>query len=435
MTSVIVAAPPYTGELQPLLQVAEGLVQRGHEVTVVTGSRFDARVAATGARFVPLTGVADFDDRHLDQAFPEAATVEPGPDQLNFLFGTVADAIPEEHAQLQELLGADPEAVLITNSVFLGAWPLGLGAPGRRPRRWVAVGCNPVAVPSADTSPLGPVPPGPDGDARAANRAANDEVTASMEPSRRRVEAAVRSLGATATVPGIWEGIVTVPDAFASLTVPGLEFVRHDAPSSLHLVGILPAPTPADWTEPPWWPDLDAAREAGRPVVVVTQGTLSSDDLGQLVQPTLDALAEVDALVVAALGQDVEALPGRAPANARVEEFVPFGHLLPHADVLVTNGGFGATQQALAAGVPVVVAGTTDDKPMVAARVSAAGVGRDLGTATPEPAQVREAVLGLLGDEEVRQRVERLAAEYARHDALDAIERLALDGDAPATTA
>lgn len=432
MPSVIVAAPPYTGELQPLLQVAEGLVQRGHQVTVLTGSRFDEKVAATGARFVALTGAADFDDRHLAQAFPEYADVEPGPDQLNFLFGSVADAIPDEHGQLQELLEADPEATLITNSVFLGAWATGLGAPGRRPRRWVAVGCNPLAVPSSDTSPLGPVPPGPDGDAGAANRAANEEVAASMEPSRLRIEAAVRPLGATDPVPGVWEGIVTVPDAFASLTVPGLEFARSDAPASLHLVGALPALAPEDWTEPAWWPDLAAAREAGRPVVVVTQGSLSSDDLGQLVQPTLDALADDDVLVVATLAQELDALPGPVPANARVEEFVPFGHLLPHADVLVTNGGFGATQQALAGRVAVVVAGETDDKPMVAARVAAAGVGRDLGTATPEPGQVREAVMALLADEEVRGRVERLAAEYADHDALATIERLALGEDEPA---
>lgn len=50
MPSVIVAAPPFSGELQPLLELAGGLVERGHEVTVLTGSRFEGRVAA------PLVG-------------------------------------------------------------------------------------------------------------------------------------------------------------------------------------------------------------------------------------------------------------------------------------------------------------------------------------------------------------------------------------------
>lgn len=425
MPSVIVAAPPFTGELQPLLQIAGGLVQRGHVVTVITGSRFGARVAATGAHFVPLTGLADFDDRHLAASFPEAATVKAGPDQVNFLLGLFADAIPDEHRQLQGLLVADPHAVLVTNSFFLGPWAVGLGAPGRRPRRWLGVGCNPVAVPSSDTTSRGPVPPGPDGDAAAGNRAANAAMAASLEPSRRRIEAAVRALGATAPVPNVFEGLVTVPDVFAALTVPGLEFTRSDAPDSLHLVGILPAPTVPGWIPPPWWVDLDGAQDSGKPVVVVTQGTLANTDLAELVQPTLDALADQDVLVVAVLGRNVDALPGPVPANARVEEFVPFGALLPRADVFVTNGGFGATQQALSAGVPVVVAGTTDDKPAVAARVAARGVGRDLATARPTPAQVRDAVLWLLDDDGVRGRVDRLAAEYGDYDALTTIEQLA----------
>lgn len=384
MSSIIVAAPPVTGEVEPLLGIAGGLVRRGHAVTMVTGSRFGARVAAVGARFVPLTGTADYDDRRfLNDESPEAATVAPGPDQLNFLMGALIDSIPDQHRLLQELLAVDPDAGLVTNSLFFGAWAMGLGAPGRRPRRWVAVGCNPVGLPSDDTGPLGPVPPGPGGDARAANRAANAAFDAALEPSRRRVEAAMRALGATAAVPAIAEGMFTVPEVFAALTVPGLEFERSDAPDSLHLVGVLPAPIPAaGWTPPSWWHELESAR----PVVVVTQGTLANDDLGQLVAPTLDALADQDVLVVAALGRGVDALPGPVPANARVEEFIPFGPLLPRVDVLVTNGGFGATQQALAAGIPVVLAGTTEEKPMVAARVAAAGVGRDLATATPSSA-------------------------------------------------
>lgn len=420
MPSVIVAAPPFSGELQPLLQIAGGLVERGHEVTVLTASRFEGRAADLGAHFVALTGSADFDDRRLAERYPEAATVAAGADQLNFLFGTSADAIPDQHQSLQQLLEADPDAVLLTNSVFLGHWAVGLGAPGRRPRRWVAVGCNPIALASDDTTPFGPAQPGPDGDGRAATRAANAEFQASLEPCRQRIEDAVRQLGATSPVPSVFDGMVTVPDVFASLTVAGLEFVRSDAPGSLHLVGALPAPTSAGWTPPHWWADL----ETERPVVVVTQGTLANDDLSQLVRPTLDALADQDVLVVAALGREVVDLPGAVPANARVEEFIPFGALLPHADVFVTNGGFGATQQALAAGLPVVIAGTTEDKPLVAARVTARGVGRDLGTATPEPHEVREAVLDLLADAEVRAAVDHLAAEYAGHDVIQTVEHL-----------
>lgn len=125
-------------------------------------------------------------------------------------------------------------------------------------------------------------PPAPTETAKAANRRVNDQLAASLEPAHARVEAAIRRLGGTAPVPALFEGVFTVPEVFAALTVPGLEFTRSDAPSSLHLVGTLPASVPATWAEPAWWPELDGPR----PVVVVTQGTLSNGDLGELVQPT-----------------------------------------------------------------------------------------------------------------------------------------------------
>lgn len=419
--SVIVAAPPFTGEMQPLRQIAIALAQRGHRVTMLTGSRFHDQFVGTGVRFVPLRGAADFDDRRLREQRPEVTTAAPGPDQLNALFGAAAHALPAEHEQLQALLNEDPDATLISNSVFMGPWAVALGAPGWRPKHWVAVGCNPVALPSDDTTPIGPMPASPGVDTTAANRQVNDQMAGALEPARERIEAAIRQLGGHDPVPPVFEAVFTVPEVFAALTVPGLEFARRDAPSSLHLVGALPAPGSNSWVEPAWWPDL----QTGTAVVAVTQGTLSNGDLNELVQPTLDALAAENLLVVAALGTDAANLPGPVPTNARVESYVPFAALLPHVDVFVTNGGFGATQQALAHGVPVVVAGATDDKPLVAARVSARGVGIDLQTSSPQPAQIRDAVMTLLADQATRIRVVALADEYSRHDAVSEIARLA----------
>jgi len=51
--------------------------------------------------------------------------------------------------------------------------------------------------------------------------------------------------------------------------------------------------------------------------VVVTQGTLASDDLSQLIEPALIGLAGLDVTVVAALGAaDPAALSFEVPANA-----------------------------------------------------------------------------------------------------------------------
>lgn len=160
--------------------------------------------------------------------------------------------------------------------------------------------------------------------------------------------------------------------------------------------------------------------------MVVTQGTVANEDFSQLIEPALVGLADMDVIAVAALGRDPRALMARVPANARVAEYIPFGALLPKADVFVGNGGSGSTQQALAAGVPVVIAGETEDKPANAARVAYHRLGVNLQTATPTAQAVAGAVGSLLQDKEVRENVRRLAKVYAQHDVLDTIERLLL---------
>jgi len=106
--------------------------------------------------------------------------------------------------------------------------------------------------------------------------------------------------------------------------------------------------------------------------------------------------------------------------------------LMPALSVMVTNGGFGAVQQALAHGVPLVVAGGSEDKPEVAARVARAGVGIDLRTAKPKPEAIRAAVRTLLDSAEHRSRARAMAAEYRAHDAgttaADLIEELVGSG-------
>jgi UDP:flavonoid glycosyltransferase YjiC (YdhE family) len=423
LAKIIVAALPIPGEFTPLLQISRGLAARGHQVTMLTGSGFRSAVERAGLAFAPLTGSADYDFRQLTSD-PERVALPPGPPQFNHDWVRLfINPMPDEHAALQDLLRRDPGQYLIANTQFLGAWPTRQGAPGLRPPRWLAVSAIPLFLSSEDTTFFGPVPVGPGEDSKAANRAVHAEFAAAMRPTDDRVKEVLTDLGADGSVPTFTDAVYTLADETVVLTVPGFEFERSDLPDNVHLVGILPAPgVDENWEPPAWWGDLDG----GRPVVVVTQGTLANEDLSQLIEPALTGLADRDVTVVAALGRDPSALSVPVPANARVADYIPFGALLPKASVLVTNGGAGGTHQALAAGVPVVVAGETEDKPANAARVAYHRLGINLQTATPTPQAVAGAVDSLLEDPEVRENVLRLAKVYAQHDALDAIERLLL---------
>jgi hypothetical protein len=387
-------------------------------VTTLTGSKFRAQAAATGARVVDLTGAADFDGTDIDAAFPARRETVPGPDQLNFdIKHMFSDFIPAQHAALQELL-ADSDTSLVYDLYFLGAWPVLLGAPGIRPRRSVAVGISILALLGDTTTLMGPIP-GLDGEAaRAAHRETNAQLRGAFVSSQEYLAAVLAGVGARQEIPFLLDGVFTVPDWFAQLTVKEFEFAADDAPPKVRFAGPVPTAPQPDYVRPSWWEELDH-----RPVVVVTQGTLATEDPGLLIRPTLEALAGEDVLVIATTGRDGGRLGSVVPANARVEEFVPFDLLLPHADVLVTNGGYGGVQKALASGVPLVVGGATEDKPFVAARVAAFGAGLDLGPA-PSAQDIRTAVGKVRADPSFKTAAMRIGAAIEKSDAIGTIDEL-----------
>jgi UDP:flavonoid glycosyltransferase YjiC (YdhE family) len=181
----------------------------------------------------------------------------------------------------------------------------------------------------------------------------------------------------------------------------------------------------ARYQAPDWWAELSNSRG----VVVVTQGTLANDDLTELIAPTLEAMADSDALVVAATARadgpdDLRRLLAPVPPNACIGGYVPFDRLLPFADVLVTNGGYGGVHTALQHGVPLVVAGESEDKLDVSARVDWSGVGVDLRTAQPDRRALRAAIELVMQRRSFTRRAARLRAELSRYRPLETIDRV-----------
>jgi MGT family glycosyltransferase len=165
-------------------------------------------------------------------------------------------------------------------------------------------------------------------------------------------------------------------------------------------------------------------------VVLVTQGTINND-FDQLIRPAIRALAEQNVLVVVTTGsknaEEVGIDP--LPSNVRVQRFIPYAHLIPHVDLLLTNGGYGSIQIALAHGVPVVAIGKTEDKAEIANRVNWSGVGIGLKERTATEAQIRNAVQTVLNTPTYAARAEAMRYELAGLDAAkigaDLLEELA----------
>jgi UDP:flavonoid glycosyltransferase YjiC (YdhE family) len=122
----------------------------------------------------------------------------------------------------------------------------------------------------------------------------------------------------------------------------------------------------------------------------------------------------------------VNALRDPVPGNARIAAYLPFDWLLPKVDVVVTNGGYGTVNQALALGVPLVVAGLTEDKAEVSARVAWSGTGINLRTQSPSVDTLKQAIRNVLDVPDFREAAGRMAAEFATLDTEAEVLRLVL---------
>jgi MGT family glycosyltransferase len=127
---------------------------------------------------------------------------------------------------------------------------------------------------------------------------------------------------------------------------------------------------PAIDSVPDWLEAID------RPIVLVTTSSQQQAD-AELVGTAMAALADEPVHVVATLPAGLPRDVAVGP-NATVVEFVPHGPVLDRAVCAITHGGMGATQKALARGVPVCVVPFGRDQFEVARRVEVARCGTRL---------------------------------------------------------
>ncbi|KAF9055259.1 glycosyltransferase family 1 protein [Hymenopellis radicata] len=437
---VLLTSMPAMGHYAPMRAIANGLIQRGYEVTILTGPRYRESAEEMGATFVALGG-------HLNDLDFNHPKILPKPAPAMFadaITEAFVKAIPDQHEGMQHILRSlrDKDSsrpiVLVNECSFLGSLATTFGARGLRPDATIAVGILPLMLSSKDLAPFGPgLPPATTPEEResyAAMRTHLNEV--SMALPKNEFDRILGTLGATVTKEtqhNVFDTMILNVDRFLQMCVPSLEYPRSDAPDSIRFTGGLPRGHRYRGKEvqmPDWWKTIITNPEKKR-IVAVAQGTVQLD-YTQLVMPTLTAFADVDdVMTVAVLGKHGASLPSDfvVPNNAYVGDYIPYDDLLEHVDVFVTNGGYGGFQHSMSHGVPIVIGGTTEDKPEVAARAEWAGVGVNLKTDRPSPEQVRTAVREVLAHPKYKARALEIEKEMQTYDPIqiiaDSVEELA----------
>lgn len=412
MARFLMGTIPIIGHVSPAVPIVRELIKRGHEVCWYTGQAFQNTVERTGARFAPIRRWMDYSNlKNVPPTLMNQRDAVQGVQRIKFDLKTffIDPAVGQVH-DLSDLLDQFPADILIADSMFLGmSW-----LAEQKGLPWAEFDSSAISLSSRDTAPFGlGLQPSNTLFRRVRNHGLRWFSQQTMMQELRTYTNQVRSqIGLPPSSVHFFDRMSAF--LYLASTIPEFEYPRRELPPQVHFIGPLLSPPPTEFTPPNWWHELSG----NKPVIHVTQGTVATNPT-ELLVPTLQALRDEDVLVVATTGGvalDTLRLDA-LPRNARVEPFVPHAHLLPHVDVMVTNGGYNGVQMALANGVPLVVAGKTEEKPEVAARVEWAKVGINLRTGTPTSTQIKRAVKTLLTDSSYRTRIKHFQTQMQYYNA------------------
>jgi MGT family glycosyltransferase len=193
------------------------------------------------------------------------------------------------------------------------------------------------------------------------------------------------------------------------------EYHHPDWGDRVRMIGALAWEPPAE--VPAWLTGIE-----GPIALVTTSSEYQADEA--LVRAAFEGLSREPFTVVATMPAGVDGAI-EVPPSARLVDFVPHGAVLDRTVVAVTHGGMGATQKALARGIPVCVVPFGRDQLEVAARVVTADCGTKVAarrlTAESLRVGVREAMTKVAG---ARRVAEGYAAAGGAAAGASAVEEL-----------
>jgi len=194
------------------------------------------------------------------------------------------------------------------------------------------------------------------------------------------------------------------PHLVISFTSPELT-AGHTFPDHFVLVG-------AALAERVEGPDFDWSTVDRRyRLLVVSTGTLAADLSRDFFPRVAEAVRPLAGTVQAIFHTTADALPDR-PDNVLVAPRLPVLELLAVADGMLCHGGMSTAYEALAHGLPLVVAPIRYDQPIVADQVVAAGAGVRVrfGRATAD--ELRAAVTAILDEPGYRESARRVRDSF-----------------------
>ena len=400
-----------SGDVNPILGIARGLVRRGHEVIVLANDVFEDAVGGAGAGFESLGPAAQYEDWVRDPrswSWPSCA-------RKAFEDGWIPWLRPT-YERIEALAKPGATAVL-SGSIGLGAGIARekLGLP------FVAVHVSPLMLRSLDEVPLH----GPWDFTRFLGRpgrrlfygVSDLVIDRWLAPG---VNAFRKSLGLR-PIRGVFQGWVGAADRILGAW-PSWYFPPQSSwPERTQLTGFMGYDRGEAGGS--LEPAVAAALEGPAPVLVTCGSSISHAGDFLAAAASLPASVGRPVLFLADRGFS---LPADVSPGLTVSTYVPYSRVLPRVSAIVHHGGIGTAAAALAAGIPQVIIPLAFDQFDNAHRFQKLGLARWLPRRRLSGSTLAREVAEVLGSPAVGEKCRgysgKLDPEAAVNRACDAIE-------------
>jgi MGT family glycosyltransferase len=361
--------PPLVGHVNPTISVARALEARGCTVAWAGHPEVVRPLLPAGATLVPLDSRVS--PAEIQRRIERAESVR-GLEGLKFLWEDFLLPLARETlASVEHAVDEiQPSALVVDQQALAGAL-----VARRRGLRWAT-----LATTSADMV----------------------EAVASLPKVHDWITNGIRQLQRDAGLPD-GERFDISPHLVIVFTTRALIGEAVPFPAQWRFVGPSIADRP-DSTPFPW----ESLGED--PIVLVSLGTVNATRGARFFGTAIDALGGLPLQVILVAP---DGLVGPPPDNVIVLPRVPQLQLLQRVHAVVCHGGHNTVCEALAHGIPLVVAPIKDDQPAIAEQVVTAGAGIRVRFGRVGPDELRTAVRRVLDDESFRTAARRIQASFA----------------------
>lgn len=376
------------GHLNTMLPIAHELQQRGHQITIFSGSDAQVKTQAAGFSFYDIESPLEEEPNvQAHQTLPGLAGIR----QTFQIFARKAKTRLQKAPAIKE---RGVELLLVDLSIFEGGTIAEmLDLP------YITICC---ILPLYEDSTIPPIPTTwqyrSEGWATLRNRAAYSLINWIARPMWEVIsyERKLQNLSAYQTANDIFSKLAVI-----TRHVPEFEFPRQ-FPDHWHFTGPFHLSAKR--------PDVEFPFEQlnNKPLIYASMGTVQNQ-LGHVFCMIADACMELDAQIVISLGggldpKEFQNLPG----SPIVVKYAPQLELLQRASLNITHAGLNTTLESLSYGVPMVAIPVTDDQPGIAARIAWTGAGEFVMLSQLSVSKLRGAIKRVLTKESYKHNAVRL---------------------------